>query len=450
MENNLGLREILGLLFKHKYKMLAVFLVTVLASFAIVMQSPQYYSAKAIIMVNFGREFVPISEVGDMRLPPPSQEAIISTEMQLITGRDLADKVMTDVGLEKLYPGLGEKNSPATRELALQEFSKKLHVTNVSRSNLLEIEFRHEDPRMASQTLAVLLDCLKERHLRVFSTVNSGFLEEQLKSYKEKLQNSQRALGKFRQEHQLASEGQGDLLVTKRVDLESTLTQDTSRLAELQEKLAFLKSRPGVYFTANSELRNQLNLLHRKEQELVVKYRDESPPLVTVRDDIRLVEKQLKEQEENMRNTECFKVESETRPLQLKIDAERRQMQQVDSRTLTFGKNTVQLEDLKREVAANEVNYSTYLKKVEEARISENMDERRMTNITIVQRPSVPTAPVVLNEQKILRGGLLAAIMLSLGVGFCFEYLPQTFSTPESVERKLRIPLLAALEHRKE
>jgi uncharacterized protein involved in exopolysaccharide biosynthesis len=172
--------------------------------------------------------------------------------------------------------------------------------------------------------------------------------------------------------------------------------------------------------------------------------------LVTVRDDIRLVEKQLKEQEENMRNTECFKVESETRPLQLKIDAERRQMQQVDSRTLTFGKNTVQLEDLKREVAANEVNYSTYLKKVEEARISENMDERRMTNITIVQRPSVPTAPVVLNEQKILRGGLLAAIMLSLGVGFCFEYLPQTFSTPESVERKLRIPLLAALEHRKE
>ena len=79
----------------------------------------------------------------------------------------------------------------------------------------------------------------------------------------------------------------------------------------------------------------------------------------------------------------------------------------------------------------------------------ENMDERRMTNITIVQRPSVPTAPVVLNEQKILRGGFLAAIMLSLGVAFCFEFLPQTFPTPESVERKLRVPLLAALEHRK-
>ena len=321
MENNLGPREILGLLFKHKYKMLAVFLFTVLAAFAVVMQSPKYYSAKAIIMVNFGREFVPISEVGDMRLPPPSQEAIISTEIQLIAGRDLADKVLTDVGLEKLYPGLGDKGSAATRELALQEFSKKLHVINVSRSNLMEIEFRHENPHIASQTLSVLLDGLKDRHLQVFSTVNSGFLEEQLKSYQEKLQNSQRALGRFRQEHQLASEGQGDLLVAKRVDLESTLTQDQSRLAELQEKLGFLKSRPGVYFTANSELRNQLNLLRRKEQELSRKYKDASPPLVTVRDDIRLVEKQLKEQEDNMRNTECFKVESEIRPLQLKIDS---------------------------------------------------------------------------------------------------------------------------------
>jgi uncharacterized protein involved in exopolysaccharide biosynthesis len=171
--------------------------------------------------------------------------------------------------------------------------------------------------------------------------------------------------------------------------------------------------------------------------------------LSALKDDIRLVEKQLKEQEDNMRNTECFKVESEIKPLRINIDDLKKQIQQVDSKTLTFGKNSVELQDLKREVAANEANYSIYLKKVEEARISENMDERRMTNITIVQRPAVPAVPDGQKRTKVLSVGLLMSLALGFGVAFIFESVSQTFLTPESVEKKLSVPLLATLEHRK-
>ncbi len=451
MEQSLGIKGVLNLIFKHKWKIVIIICLAAAASFGVSEAIPKPYVAKAVIMVNPGRESTPISEVGDMRLPGPTPETIINTEMQLITGRELTRKVVNVIGVDSLYPRLAGRNLPpnAAQELAAIDLSKDLKVQKVAGSNLIEVNFHHENPQIAAKALSVLLEGLKERHVQVFSTTNSGFLGEQLKSYEEKLQRAQRALGKFRQDHQIASEEQGDLLVTKRSDLESTLTQDTSRLAELQEKLAFLKGRPGVYFTASSELRNQLNLLRRKEQELTAKYKDESPSLVTVRDDIRLVEKQLREQEDNMRNTECFKVESEIRPLQLKIEALRRQMQEVDGRTLTFGRNSVQLEDLKREVAANEANYSIYLKKVEEARISENMDERRMTNITIVQRPSVPAVPDGKKRTRVLSVGLLMSLALGLGVAFIFESVPQTFSTPESVERKLSVPLLAALEHKK-
>ncbi len=450
MENFPGPREILGLLFKHKYKILAVFLLTVLASYAVLKKAPKYYAAKAIIMVNFGREFIPISEVSDMRLPAQSQEAIINTEIQLIAGRELADRVLTDVGMTKLYPTMVEKATPATRESAIQQFGEKLRVNNIRGSNLLEIEFRHADPQVASRALTVLVERLKERHLQVFSNVNSSFLEEQLKSYQAKLQESQRALARFTETHQLfSSEEQGNALLKQRSDLETQLMQETGRLSELRQRLNFLKTGPSAFASSSTELRNQLNLLRRKERELGQRYKDESATISTVKDDIVLVERQIKEQEDGLRTAESLKIESDIKPLDTRIAGLKQKIQQVDREIQAVGKGSAELQDLKREVAANESNYQIYLKKVEEARISENMDQRKMTNITVVQQPSVPVTPVVLNQQKILKGGLLAAIVLSLGVAFTFEYLPRTFSTPESVERKLGVPLLAALEHRK-
>jgi uncharacterized protein involved in exopolysaccharide biosynthesis len=451
MEQSLGIKDVLNLLFKHKGKIVAIFCLAAAVSYGVSKTIPKPYVAKAVIMVNPGRESIPISEVGDTRPPAPTPETIINTEMQLITGRELTRKVVNAIGVDNLYPQLAGRNltADATQELAAIDLGKNLRVQKVAGSNLIEINFHHENPQIAAKALSALLEGLKDRHVQVFSTVNSGFLEEQLKSYGQKLQASQRALGRFRQDHQLMSEGQGDLLVTRRADLESTLMQDTSKLAELQEKVAFLKSRPGVYFTATSELRNQLNLLRRKEQEFIQKYNDGSQPLTALREEIKFVEKQLREQEDNMRNTECFNIESEMKPLQVAIDSLKTQIRQVDGKTLTFGKNSVELEDLKREVAANEANYAMYVKKVEEARISENMDERRMTNIAIVQRPSVPAVPDGQKRTKVLSVGLLMSLVLGFGVAFIFESVPQTFSTPESVEKKLSVPLLATLEHKK-
>ena len=281
------------------------------------------------------------------------------------------------------------------------EFGRDLKVQNsAARSNLIEVEFQNENAQVAAKALSVLLEGLKDRHLEVFSKVHSGFLEEQLKAYEEKLQSSQHALARFRQEHQLANEEQGSLLVNQRSDLDTALGEETGKLAGLQEKLSFVKSRPGIYFTASSELRVQLNQLRRKEQELSQKYNDEAQPLVTLREDIGLVEKQLKEQEDYLRNVECFRIESDIKPLQLRIAGLKQQMEQVDRRTITYGKDSVELQDLKREAAANEANYDMYLKKVEEARIQDNMDERRMTNIAVVQQPSVPSRRTGMKDRR--------------------------------------------------
>ncbi len=255
MEQNLGPRDVINLFFKHKGKIVGLFCLAAAASYGVSTIIPRPYVAKAVIMVNPGRESTPISEVGETRPPGPTPETIINTEMRLIAGRELTRKVVSAIGVDKLYPRLAQRNlsANAAQELAAIDLGKDMKVQKVAGSNLIEVDLQHEDPHIAAKALSILVEGLKDRHLQVFSTLNSGFLQEQLKSYEEKLRNSQRALGRFRQEHQLASEEQGEALVTKRADVDSTLTQETGRLAELQEKLEFLKTRPGVYFTSASE-----------------------------------------------------------------------------------------------------------------------------------------------------------------------------------------------------
>src|SRR3989304_10468032 len=85
-----SLRDFMSILFKHKQKILVVFLATVatvtVGSFLI----PPTYEAKSSLLVKFGREYIYRPEVGervssDMRpLIPLNQEEVINSEIQIL------------------------------------------------------------------------------------------------------------------------------------------------------------------------------------------------------------------------------------------------------------------------------------------------------------------------------------------------------------------------------
>jgi len=446
---NIGLREIMNLLFKHKYLIVGIFLLLAVATYVTARWSPVKYSSKAVIMVNAGREFVPIPEVGDMRLPGPSQEAIINTEMELIMGRDLSALVVHSVGADKLFPELAGKTlDRADYESAAQRFGSALEVRNIGKSSLIEIYYKHDDPQVSTRALSVLVEKLKERHLQVFSKTNSPFLQEQLQAYETRLVDSQRRLAAFREAHRLPAEDEGGLLLRQRTELDIQSVQEQSKLGELQQRMAFLKARPAVLFVSGSDLRTQLNTLKRKEQEQAQKFNDGSDQMIALRADIQLVEKQLKEQVDNEKAAERIKIESEIKLTEMRVASLRQQLQQADGKIQAFVRNTAHLQELGREVAANDSNYQIYLKKAEEARISENMDQKKMTNITVVQQPSIPVTPDAEERNRIMQMGLLIAVCLSFGTAFVVEFVPQTFTTPETVRRRLGVPVLATLAHR--
>jgi uncharacterized protein involved in exopolysaccharide biosynthesis len=448
-EHSFNIRDVLTVLFKHKWKIIVTFALVLCVTFVVGFYTPRLFVARAVVMVKFGREFVQVSEVGDAKPQNLNQEAIIRTEMQILTSRDLIDRVINVVGAERLYPDLkGHSVSPQIlREMAFLKFRENIFVNQVKGSNLIEVYFRNGNPLVAAGVTNAMLEFFKEKHLQVFSDTKSSFLEAQLKDYEEKLKKSEKDVESFKQKNEVFSlEEQRTLLLGQRTGTEAALKAEAIRVRELERRLNFLKDRKNVFSdTTVTELTSKLNAMEQKEQELSLKFYDKSTVMINHRKEMRLVREQLRKHEEQVRNAEMTKIQAELEPQRVKVAGLQARFNEIDGQLRHIDSRSGEMRELRREAAANENNYQIYLKKSEEARISEDLDRRKMTNISIIERAAVPVTPIKSNKQKVFGIGALLSIVLSFGLAYLAEYLPQCLTTPHMAERKLGEPVLVSI-----
>ena len=311
-------------------------------------------------------------------------------------------------------------------ELASLQFRQNLLVKPVARTNLIEVYYRHDNPYVAAKAVNQLVDLFQEKHLQVFSENKTPFLEEQEKAYQEKLKESENRLTGFRQKYEVyALDEQKNLLIKQRADLDTQIKTEESRIKELQARYAYWKDDKNIVtdLVANS-LRNQVNASELKEQQLLQKYTESSRLVQEVRRDIELTKEQLRKQESEVRKVNLATIESELNPLQVKVASLKRQLAQVEGETRAIDQRQEQFHELTRDVASNESNYQVYLKKSEEARISEDLDRRKMTNIQVIERASVPLMPMQTDKEENIRDRLFPGSGFSSRIGLCQRDAP--------------------------
>jgi tyrosine-protein kinase Etk/Wzc len=103
------------------------------------------------------------------------------------------------------------------------------------------------------------------------------------------------------------------------------------------------------------------------------------------------------------------------------------------------------LENQKRDVAVNDRNYRTYLEKVEDARILEDLNRQKSANISVIQEAAIPVEPARPRKLLNITLGLVLGALAGLGLAFVTEFSAQGLSTPGSVERVLGLPVLTTI-----
>jgi polysaccharide biosynthesis protein PslE len=100
-------------------------------------------------------------------------------------------------------------------------------------------------------------------------------------------------------------------------------------------------------------------------------------------------------------------------------------------------------QDMLRAAKADEENYMLYLRKAEEARISDALDRQRFSNVVVAEPATVPFTSTARWLMVVVLGGFLASLV-SVSLGFVADRWDPSFRTPEEVESFLGSPVVAA------
>jgi hypothetical protein len=215
-------------------------------------------------------------------------------------------------------------------------------------------------------------------------------MQKQLRAYKEKLQESERDLEDFQQAHGIVSlEAQIDLLLGQRDRLDGSLKQVRNEAKGFQEKLDWVQGRirdvpkevplSSTVSEAGAigSAKNQLLGLQLKEQQLLTKYTESSPLIRSLHEEMEVIEQFITEQAEKTGSVssgknpvyhememELFRTKADLVSAEAQSTVIGEQIAAVDKELERLRGLRPGLEELRRQVKADETNYLDYLTKV--------------------------------------------------------------------------------------
>ena len=462
------LMEFLVMLFRNKKKSLFTFtLVTLLAIASALLMDP-VFEARSTVLVKMGMEFLAQPELSEKINPMPiDQERIISSELQILSSKELLDKVIKEIKVERIYPDLvaAAPGEIPPHELAVLRFEDKLKVAKVKNSAVIGVSFQHKDPQIAAQAVNILVERFQ-----------SNFLQQQLENYTNKLNASQDALEKFKAETNIfVPQEQRSLLLTQRSSLDALLKASENGINELVKKVSTLESQAKLVAKSGNSYnlpqtdtqidgaKTKLLALMLEEQNLLKSYKPSSTLVVNVRNNIRVTKEFISEQEKQaeaksrtgnevylaiFRQLQTSKADLDA--LKAKTANIREQLREINQSIRVINLNEQKLEDLKREKLINEKNYETYVNRAEESRLLDEMNKQKLSNIRVIQSASVPAEPVSMSKAQVIILGVVGGMILAVVSAFLSDKTRQTFSTPRQIEKALMLPVLASLQRRDE
>ena len=179
-------------------------------------------------------------------------------------------------------------------------------------------------------------------------------------------------------------------------------------------------------------VKKELLDLQLKEIELLAKVNEKSDQVTNIRKSIKLVEEYLKEIEEDQTNRvtigknevyqelekQVIQIKSDLRAVEAKSETLGLQKEAAEKDLQEFILNEKTLRQLNRELDNIQTDYLNYRKNLEEVRISNEMDNQKMTNIRVIQKAAVPIHPIKPKKVLNIILGIILGFLAGLSLAF--------------------------------
>lgn len=437
------------------------------------------YEASMKILVRRGRADAPVSSGENAPLDLTHlavTEEELNSEVELLRDDDVLRRVVEETGIGgrdwfhflRMHEGHAERVERAARNLA-----KRLRVEPVKKTNLIAIGYAADDPQRAAKVLHSLENAYLQKHLTVHRPGGElPFFTQQAEQSERQLEEAKRQLLRFTTERGVVAAGlQRDLTLQKLSEVDAShrqnhvdLAETAQRVSELESQLKKLPDRATTQIrTADNpellkELKSSLLNLELKRTQLLTKFEPNHRLVREVDEEIAQAKSAIVAEgltpvrdETTDKNTqyEWAKSELQRSQVQLRgllareaaVTTEEGAFRQIARK---FGEDAITQEDLLGKEKAALENYLLYVKKQEEARMDDALDERGIVNVAMAQEPTAPALPVR-SAWIVLAFGFVAAGTTATGAAFVADYLNPVFRDPDDVVAYLNSPVLASL-----
>jgi uncharacterized protein involved in exopolysaccharide biosynthesis len=463
---------------RHAGVVVLVVLASVLAAYAALQFVSEQYESSAQLLVKLGRENteLPVTVEKGGLLTTGVRKEEINSEIQLLQSRDLIDATLAEIGVDAfaflpaapttwfeamkyrirmfvrdvrrrvdellILANLRKRLTP--RESALLLLERSIRVEREKDSDVITVSVRLPDPGLAMRAADVLVRQYLERRLEVRRDPSvTTFYEQQVDEFRHRLSR----IGSTRQAVQgkrgIASVADQRALLLRRlrtledeiVDLERERKVIAGRAARavlaagpaagsagLQPGGPALSSYPSLDL-----LKKRVTELRIKQNEMLQRYKSGAVAVTDVDEELHEVETLM------LRSVESLLAEK--RP---EVNLLRTQLEQ-----LNIGERELDTVEQERQAAVQ--SFLVYAKRLEEARISAELDLRRVSNIAVLSSPERPIQPVYPPKLLIVGASIPVGLVLGIGLALLLEYLNRRIRSPLELVRRGDVAYLGTM-----
>ena len=406
---------------------------------------------EAVAMVQISTEDPDILEGTQQFVTDAHRSNLLNTEQKKIVSRTLIQKVIEILDL---------KSDPRFQDAidVAQAVSESINVKPLRLTQLMAVGIEHTDPKQASIIANTLVEEFiklnKETKVDKLSDLRY-YLEDEVKSTKEKLNVARKKMQQYREsEGTVSLEKDQDIALQAltRAQLDYASAEGEAAIAksvssEIEKHLAAgtpIESIPQVAANTKIVALQQTRAGYEAElQGLLVRYREGWPQVQQLREHIASIKESIKstaqeivqstllaadQAEAKLRNLTALVNEREASHLALN---EKRINYDIESR------NAEQLRTL----------YNTLLSRLEEVRIAQRS---HTSNITVVDHAEVPLEPVKPRVVLTIIFSIVGGLGLGIGVAFFVNFLDDSIKSQEDVESYLGLTFLGYVARIKE
>lgn len=390
----------------------------------------------------------------------------VSAAKTLLDGRDLLSKVATDTQIW----------GPEAQNLSQKELDQRISTI---RSNFDVIPLGHSyfgirysghEPQrvyLIAQRMGQLFISNSEARKKEESKNAYDFINKQVKSYEQQLQQSQENLKNFETRNTDGTEHEAN---QKLADLRGKIELAQLDLQEAEsQKTALEKQLKGVGQTINQGqtediYQSRINNLQQKLDNLKLQYKDSYPDIVNLKQQIKELQKQhAKAQKDNTADqvtqgqnvinplyqtlrsqlanasAKIDSVQTRLKVLNHMLDNEQQRMKRIQAHKAEYA-------ELTRGMQVNKQIYDDLLKRRETARVSMrlNLDGQGLRYV-IQESAQYPTTPSGLKFKMFAAAGLFLGLFAPFGVAAGFVKVDPRVRDRDVVEADLNIPVLTVI-----